>query len=108
MPFLAAIGAVVVGSVSTVVLLTGALLGWIWVNEKLKKPALEPTLPLVLLIVLGLTGWILNATTGDAGVFGLLLGIAAWVALVYHFQNRQKPKSEWEQFVSWVKQKRNS
>ena len=105
MSFLATVGAVVVGLLSTVVLLTGTLLGWTWVNGRLKHPAVEPTLPLALLLVVGLNGWLLNATTGDAGVFGLLLGIAACGAYIHYHYKRRKPQSQWERFTTWAMRK---
>jgi|GEM_PF-1830742 len=106
MSVLVTVGAVAIGLVSTVVLLTGILLGWTWASEKLKDPVLEPFLPLSLLVVVLLNCWILNATTGDAGVFGVLLGIVAWMALLYHYHRKQRaPKNQWERFLSWAKRR---
>lgn len=105
MSFLTIVGAVVVGFVSTVVLLALTLFGWTWASERVKHPAVEPTLPLALLLVIGLTGWLLNATTGDAGVFGLVLAITACVTFIYHYHKRRKPQSQWERFVTWAKRK---
>ncbi len=105
MNFLTMVGAVVVGSVSAIVLVVGIFAGWIFASEKLKHPAMEPTLPLALLVFLGLDLWILNATAGDAGVFGLLLGLVVLGTFVYHYLKRTTPRGRWERLLTWLKRR---
>jgi hypothetical protein len=105
MSFLTAAGAVAVGFVSTVVLLSVALIGWIWANEKLKRRDLEPMLPLALLIVAGSLSWVMNATTGDPGVFGVILGVVGWGSYLYHSVKEKRQKTKWEQLREWFKAK---
>jgi hypothetical protein len=100
MGFLTAVGAIVVGTVSTVVLLTAALLGWTWVNEKLKSRVFEPTLQLTLLLTVALVGWFFHVVAGDAGVIGVVLGVVASGYLVYLSQQSKRPKNKWEEFRS--------
>jgi ABC-type sulfate transport system permease component len=105
MSFLTMVGAFVVGSVSAIALVVGTFAGWTLASEKLKHPAMEPTLPLALLVVLGLDGWILDATAGDAGVFGLLLGLVVLGTFVYHYLKRTTPTGRWERLVTWLKRR---
>lgn len=101
MGFLTAVGAVVVGSVSVVVLLTAVLFGWTLADEKLKSRFFEPTLMLALMIAIILVGWILHATAGGAGVFGVVLGVAVWGYVIFSSQSK-RPKNNWEKVLSWL------
>ncbi len=105
MGFFTAVGAFVVGSIITALLLTGVLIGWLWLSEKKKWSITEVLLVPSLLLTLTLTGWCMHMASGDAGVLGVLVGVVGWGWALYELSKPKPP--EWLKYLPWVKRPKN-
>ncbi len=104
MNFITTVGAIAVGFIGAVVLLTVVLFAWIWANEKVQKPEFEPILPLSLLVATSAFFWFMQMVAGDVGVFGVICGAASWGFYLFKSYNSRN-RSTWRRLRDWFASK---
>lgn len=101
MSFVTAVGAVAIGFLGVVSLLTVVLFVWIWANEKIQKAEFEPTLPLSLLVTTAAYSWFMNTVAGDIGVLGVICGAGCWGFYLYKSYSQRKQPA-WKRLRDWL------